>query len=119
MLLAWGSSSVGRAPRSQCGGQEFDPPLLHHLFSTNYSRRQRWLFWRSGQYLDIFSGIQLHGVNSRTFALLNCPKLVFDVDSFVFQPQSVPFPQLPESGRDPPETLWATSRLTCPRFTCK
>src|SRR4051794_29620074 len=25
----WGSSSAGRAPRSQCGGQGFDPPLLH------------------------------------------------------------------------------------------
>src|SRR5205085_4787385 len=24
-----GSSSAGRAPRSQCGGQGFDPPLLH------------------------------------------------------------------------------------------
>ena len=27
----WGSSSAGRAPRSQRGGREFDPPLLHHL----------------------------------------------------------------------------------------
>src|SRR5260370_12188614 len=26
----WGSSSVGRARRSQCRGQGFDPPLLHH-----------------------------------------------------------------------------------------
>ena len=22
-------AQFGRAPRSQCGGQEFDPPLLH------------------------------------------------------------------------------------------
>ena len=28
---AWGSSSVGRAPRSQCGGRGFDPHLLHHI----------------------------------------------------------------------------------------
>src|SRR5690606_4410307 len=25
-----GSSSAGRASRSQCEGREFDPPLLHH-----------------------------------------------------------------------------------------
>ena len=29
----WGSSSVGRAPRSQRGGREFESPLLHHLLS--------------------------------------------------------------------------------------
>ena len=23
-------AQFGRAPRSQCGGQGFDPPLLHH-----------------------------------------------------------------------------------------
>ena len=28
-LPCWGRSSAGRAPRSQCGGQEFDPPRLH------------------------------------------------------------------------------------------
>ena len=26
----WGRSSVGRASRSQCEGQGFDPPRLHH-----------------------------------------------------------------------------------------
>jgi hypothetical protein len=30
--------------------QEFDPPLLHHLFSTVYSRPHGRLFWPSGQY---------------------------------------------------------------------
>ena len=29
-LPAWGGSSAGRAPRSQCGGREFDPPPLHN-----------------------------------------------------------------------------------------
>ena len=29
----WGRSSDGRAPRSQCGGQEFDPPRLHQFVS--------------------------------------------------------------------------------------
>src|SRR5690606_23832566 len=33
-LLAWGRSSAGRAPRSQCGGREFDPPRLHHSSPT-------------------------------------------------------------------------------------
>ena len=28
----WGSSSAGRAPRSQRGGRGFNPLLLHHLF---------------------------------------------------------------------------------------
>ncbi len=27
----WGRSSAGRASRSQCEGQEFDPPRLHQL----------------------------------------------------------------------------------------
>ena len=30
----WGCSSVGRAPRSQRGGQRFDPAHLHHVLST-------------------------------------------------------------------------------------
>jgi hypothetical protein len=29
----WGCSSVGRAPRSQRGGQRFDPAQLHHTFN--------------------------------------------------------------------------------------
>ena len=28
--MVWGCSSVGRAPRSQRGGQRFDPAQLHH-----------------------------------------------------------------------------------------
>ena len=29
--LRWGCSSAGRAPALQAGGQEFDPPHLHHF----------------------------------------------------------------------------------------
>ncbi len=29
----WGCSSAGRAPALQAGGQEFDPPHLHHNIS--------------------------------------------------------------------------------------
>ncbi len=29
--MVWGCSSVGRAPRSQRGGQRFDPAQLHHF----------------------------------------------------------------------------------------
>ena len=36
--IQWGSSSAGRAPRSQCGGQGFDPPLLHHQSRSQASR---------------------------------------------------------------------------------
>ena len=28
--MSWGCSSAGRAPALQAGGQEFDPPHLHH-----------------------------------------------------------------------------------------
>ncbi len=31
-MRAWGCSSVGRARRSQCRGQGFEPPHLHHNF---------------------------------------------------------------------------------------
>ena len=33
-----GGSSAGRAPRSQCGGREFDPPPLHQKLTPNPSR---------------------------------------------------------------------------------
>ena len=35
----WGCSSAGRAPALQAGGQEFDPPHLHHkilLINNNF-----------------------------------------------------------------------------------
>ncbi len=31
----WGISSAGRAPRSQRGGQRFDPAMLHQTHKTN------------------------------------------------------------------------------------
>ena len=31
----WGCSSVGRASRSQCEGQEFDPPQLHKIWNCD------------------------------------------------------------------------------------
>src|SRR5580698_10456096 len=38
--MVWGCSSAGRAPRSQRGGQRFDPAQLHHRFpnTTTYFR---------------------------------------------------------------------------------
>ena len=30
----WAASSVGRAPRSQCGGREFEPRAVHQSFSS-------------------------------------------------------------------------------------
>ena len=32
----WGISSVGRTLHLQCRGQEFDSPILHHLFITAF-----------------------------------------------------------------------------------
>ena len=33
-FLEWAASSAGRAPRSQRGGREFDPPAVHQHFLT-------------------------------------------------------------------------------------
>ncbi|CAN0512251.1 unnamed protein product, partial [Laminaria digitata] len=38
---AWGLSSAGRAPDLHSGGQEFDPPRLHHLCLARITLR--WL----------------------------------------------------------------------------
>ena len=37
--IKWGRSSAGRAPALQAGGQEFDSPRLHHLFSKGYTKQ--------------------------------------------------------------------------------
>ena len=37
----WGRSSAGRAPRSQCGGQGFDPPRLHQNLQNQRLKRPR------------------------------------------------------------------------------
>ena len=29
LLFVWGIGAVGSAPHWQCGGQEFEPPMLH------------------------------------------------------------------------------------------
>ncbi|GEM_PF-3287329 len=39
----WGCSSVGRAPRSQRGGREFESHQLHH--SLNDALLNAWLFF--------------------------------------------------------------------------
>src|SRR5580658_6933642 len=36
-FLQWACSSVGRAPRSQRGGQGFEPPHVHHSKQTKRS----------------------------------------------------------------------------------
>ena len=38
-LSTWACSSAGRAPRSQRGGQRFDPAQVHHLFFSSYRDR--------------------------------------------------------------------------------
>ena len=37
----WGYSSVGRAPALQAGGQEFDPPHLHHSGNEREAKELR------------------------------------------------------------------------------
>ena len=40
----WGISSAGRAPRLHRGGQEFDPPMLHHIECKELERSSFFLF---------------------------------------------------------------------------
>ena len=40
-VIKRGCSSAGRAPALQAGGQEFDPPHLHHLLSFSKESKQR------------------------------------------------------------------------------
>jgi len=40
LLLPRADSSAGRAPRSQCGGREFDPPSVHHFGRIQLIRKQ-------------------------------------------------------------------------------
>src|SRR5258708_35552973 len=37
-FVSWAASSVGRAPRSQRGGRELEPPAVHH-HALPYTRR--------------------------------------------------------------------------------
>src|SRR5882724_1168082 len=62
-----------RLSNSQCGGQGFDRPLLHQLFSTIYSHRQLWLFWPSGQYVTNFSKSKLHCLYGDSLTAFNHP----------------------------------------------
>src|SRR5665213_3091565 len=39
-LTVWATSSVGRAPRSQRGGHEFEPRVVHHLLFPEISTKQ-------------------------------------------------------------------------------
>ena len=39
-MTLWGISSVGRAPALHAGGQEFEPPILHHLYLENWIKYQ-------------------------------------------------------------------------------
>ena len=59
--LVGGCSSVGRAPRSQRGGQRFDPAQLHHRF--NYMRLG---YRRAGIFVSLF-------VSSPPMCAPNCP----------------------------------------------
>src|SRR5882724_1370428 len=72
-FLSGAVAQFGRAPRSQCGGQGFDPPLLHQLFSTIYSHRQLWLFWPSDQYVTNFSKSKLHCLYGDSLTAFNHP----------------------------------------------
>ena len=42
----WAASSAGRAPRSQRGGREFDPPAVHQILLTGKPLRTAFFFVR-------------------------------------------------------------------------
>ena len=50
-----------RASNSQCGGQGFDPPLLHHLVSGIYGRRHWRLFSFVANLWTLFRELSLNG----------------------------------------------------------
>src|ERR1044072_154832 len=60
-----------RASNSQCGGQGFDPPLLHHLVSMTYSQRRRWLFCQLTNTCRLFSGAELDRLDRHPLGILN------------------------------------------------
>ncbi len=41
----WGVSSAGRAPVLHAGGQEFDPPTLHHFKNSEHFLEESVLFF--------------------------------------------------------------------------
>ena len=41
----WGCSSAGRAPALQAGGQEFDPPHLHHRDKVRIRTKTTVFLW--------------------------------------------------------------------------
>ena len=62
-----------RASNSQCGGQGFDPPLLHHLVSTIYGCRHWRPYFICGQFVDTSSGTQFYRLNGHAFRFFNQP----------------------------------------------
>jgi len=63
---------MGQA-HSQCGGQGFDPPLLHHLFSINLRLPAPAAVFICGQFVDTFSGTQFDRFNRRAFCFFHGP----------------------------------------------
>ena len=49
----WGLSSAGRAPDLHSGGQEFDPPRLHHFF-FGYLKETKMMIGSSRASADVF-----------------------------------------------------------------
>ena len=73
----WGSSSAGRALRSQCRGREFDPPLLHHdRIPSASSRRSDACFHRRFSYLQVLN--RLHKARLRASLLRSICRLQTD-----------------------------------------
>ncbi len=73
----WGSSSAGRALRSQCRGREFDPPLLHHdRIPSASSRRSDACFHRRFSYLQVLN--RLHEARLRTSLFRSTRRLQTD-----------------------------------------
>ena len=64
--IQWGSSSAGRAPPLQGGGQGFEPPLLHFgRASRDASREARFLVGRRAGLRDERSAAEAEGGTMR------------------------------------------------------
>ena len=64
-ILKWGRSSAGRAPALQAGGQEFDSPRLHHLFSKGYTKQSESFAYSKEQ--GKHKGVVLKGTSTAVF----------------------------------------------------
>ena len=92
--IFWGRSSAGRAPALHAGGQEFDPPRLHHLVLISFY--MHFVAYGCCQEAIVLSSLTIQ----RLINYIN----IFDVVSRIVIPNSLEF-GLSNAGSSPLLTL--------------